>query len=80
MQPYGTANLEHDVPVRRAMVFKLASVTKQFTAAAVLRLVQQRRLSLDDKLARFVPELPQASLFRTVRPGSRTHDNCPMTS
>ncbi|HEX5648021.1 MAG TPA: serine hydrolase domain-containing protein [Steroidobacteraceae bacterium] len=61
VRPYGTANLEHDVPIRRPTVFKLASVTKQFTAAAVLRLVQRRRLSLDDKLARFVPELPQAS-------------------
>jgi CubicO group peptidase (beta-lactamase class C family) len=62
VRPYGTANLEHDVPVRRATVFKLASVTKQFTAAAVLRLVQRGRLSLDDELARFVPELPQAGM------------------
>jgi D-alanyl-D-alanine carboxypeptidase len=61
VRPYGTANLEHDVPIRRPTVFKLASVTKQFTAAAVLRLVQRGQLSLDDKLARFVPELPQAS-------------------
>ena len=61
VQSYGTANLEHDVPVRRATVFKLASVTKQFTAAALLRLVQRGRLSLDDELARLVPELPQAS-------------------
>ena len=66
VREYGKANLEHDVPVRRVTVFKLASVTKQFTAAAVLRLVQRGRLSLDDKLARFVPELPRASKV-TVR-------------
>ncbi|HET7202825.1 MAG TPA: serine hydrolase domain-containing protein [Steroidobacteraceae bacterium] len=62
VRPYGTANLEHDVPVVRATVFKLASLTKQFTAAAVLRLMQDGRIALDDKLSRFVPELPQARM------------------
>jgi D-alanyl-D-alanine carboxypeptidase len=59
-RPYGKANLEHGVPVVRATVFRLASVTKQFTAAAVLRLVEEGRVSLDDRLSRYVPELPQA--------------------
>jgi CubicO group peptidase (beta-lactamase class C family) len=61
VRPYGKANLEHDAPVVRETVFRLASVTKQFTAAAVLRLVEDGRVSLDDRLSRYVPELPQAT-------------------
>ncbi|QSX78687.1 serine hydrolase domain-containing protein [Agrilutibacter solisilvae] len=58
---YGLANLEHRVPMRPQAVFNLASVTKQFTAAAVLLMVQDGKLRLDDRLDRYVPTLPQAS-------------------
>lgn len=58
---YGLADLEHHVPVTRDTVFKLASVTKQFTAAAVLLLAQDGKLALDDRLSRHVPELAQAA-------------------
>lgn len=61
VRPLGLADLEHNVPVIRGTVFKLASITKQFTAAAVLSLMEDGKLSLDDKLSRFVPELPQAA-------------------
>lgn len=57
---YGLADLEHDVPVTRDTVFKLASVTKQFTAAAVLLLAQDGELALDDRLSRHIPELTRA--------------------
>ena len=57
---FGLADLEHNVPVIRDTVFRLASITKQFTAAAVLRLAEDGKVSLDDRLSRFVPELPQA--------------------
>jgi CubicO group peptidase (beta-lactamase class C family) len=57
---YGLANLEHRAPVTADTVFNLASVTKQFTAAALLLLVQDGKLKLDDTLSRYVPELPQA--------------------
>ena len=60
VRAFGLADLEHNVPVIRDTVFKLASITKQFTAAAVLRLVEDGEVSLDDRLSRFVPELPQA--------------------
>ena len=60
VRAFGLADLEHNVPVIRDTVFKLASITKQFTAAAVLRLMEDREVSLDDRLSRFVPELPQA--------------------
>lgn len=57
---YGLANLEHHVPMAPEAVFNLASVTKQFTAAAVLLLVQDGKLRLDDRLDKFVPSLAQA--------------------
>ena len=60
VRAFGLADLEHNIPVVRGTVFKLASITKQFTAAAVLSLVDDGKVSLDDKLSRFVPELPQA--------------------
>lgn len=60
VRAYGSADLESERPVRPDTVFQIASLTKQFTAAAVLLMVEDGRLSLDDRLSRFVPELPQA--------------------
>jgi len=57
---YGLANVEHQAPVTSGTVFKLASITKQFTAAAILLLEEDRTLKLGDPLSRYVPELPQA--------------------
>jgi CubicO group peptidase (beta-lactamase class C family) len=54
----GVADLEHGAPVTADTVFRLASVTKPFTAAAVLELAEQGKLSLADPLSRWVPELP----------------------
>ncbi len=45
---YGMADLEHDIPIRPDTVFLVASVSKQFTAAAILLLAQEGKLSLDD--------------------------------
>jgi CubicO group peptidase (beta-lactamase class C family) len=58
---YGLADVEQRVPVTEKTVFRIGSVTKQFTAAAVLRLVDQGKLSLDDPLIKFVPEFPRGS-------------------
>jgi CubicO group peptidase (beta-lactamase class C family) len=55
---YGMANLDHDVPLTPASVFHVASVSKQFTAAAILLLAQEGKLSLDDDVRKYVPELP----------------------
>ena len=52
---YGLANLELHTPVRPEMVFRLASVTKQFTAAAVMMLLERGKLSLTDDIAKFFP-------------------------
>lgn len=63
---YGLANLEDQVPVTVDTVFAIASITKQFTAAAVLLLVEEGKVGLEDRLSRFVPEVPQAARV-TVR-------------
>jgi CubicO group peptidase (beta-lactamase class C family) len=55
---YGMANLELEVPITPASIFHVASVSKQFTAAAVMLLVQDGSLSLDDDIRTHLPELP----------------------
>jgi CubicO group peptidase (beta-lactamase class C family) len=62
---YGVANLEHGVPATAETVYPIASITKQFTADAVMQLAEQKRLALDDSIGRFLPELPPA--WRRVR-------------
>jgi CubicO group peptidase (beta-lactamase class C family) len=56
---YGLANLETATPVGGDAVFRIGSLTKQFTAAAVLLLVQDGRLQIDDPAAKYLPELPR---------------------
>ncbi len=58
---YGTANLETKAPATPQMRYSIGSISKQFTAAAVMMLVEEGKLSLDDKVVRWVPELTRAS-------------------
>jgi len=55
---YGSANLEYDVPITPASIFESGSVAKQFTAAAIVLLAQDGKLSLDDDIRRYLPEVP----------------------
>jgi CubicO group peptidase (beta-lactamase class C family) len=55
---YGTADLEHDVPITPTTIFEAGSVSKQFTAASILLLAQQGKLSLTDDARKYIPELP----------------------
>ena len=55
---YGLADAELDVPADERTMFRIASVTKQFTAAMVMRLDEQRKLALDDEIGKYVPEFP----------------------
>ena len=64
---YGMADLDHDVKITPASVFHVASVSKQFTAASVLMLAQEGKLSLDDQARQFVPELPDFGMPITLR-------------
>ncbi len=64
---YGMANLEYDVPNTPATIFEAGSVSKQFTAAAVVLLAQQGKLSLDDEVSKYIPELPDYDTPITIR-------------
>ncbi len=55
---YGKADAEFDVPANEHTMFRIGSVTKQFTAALVMRLVEQEKLALHDELAQYVPDFP----------------------
>lgn len=63
---YGLANMELQVPVEPDMVFRLGSITKQFTAVAVLMLIEQGKLSLQDEITKFVPDFPTQGKSITV--------------
>lgn len=63
----GMANIENDEAITPQTVFRLGSITKQFASAALLKLVEQGELSLDDPLSRFVPDYPEAGADVTVR-------------
>lgn len=55
---YGMADLEHNVRITPASLFDVGSVSKQFAAAAILLLAQQHKLSLNDDVHKYIPELP----------------------
>jgi CubicO group peptidase (beta-lactamase class C family)/N-acyl-D-aspartate/D-glutamate deacylase len=55
---YGLANVEHDAPVTPDTIFQSGSVGKQFTAAAVMLLVEEGKLALKDPLTKFFPGAP----------------------
>lgn len=55
---YGTANLEYDIPISTKTIFNIASVSKQFTAFAVYLLEKQGKLSLEDDVRKYIPEIP----------------------
>lgn len=55
---YGLANLETSSPVTTESVFEIASMTKPITATAIIKLVNEGTISLDDSITKFVPEAP----------------------
>ncbi|MDH4217981.1 MAG: beta-lactamase family protein [Candidatus Aminicenantes bacterium] len=64
---YGMANLEQNIPITPETVFRIGSTSKQFTAACIGILVSQSKISLDDDIRKYVPELPQYEKPITVR-------------
>jgi len=64
---YGMADLEHDVAITPETIFEAGSVSKQFTAAAILWLAREKKLSLDDLVRTYIPELPPYSPDITIR-------------
>ena len=64
---YGMADLERNVPISADTVFESGSVAKQFTATALLLLAQQGKISLDDPLRKYLPEIPDYGTPLTIR-------------
>ncbi|HEY9503246.1 MAG TPA: serine hydrolase domain-containing protein, partial [Pyrinomonadaceae bacterium] len=58
LRSYGLANVEHQVPIKPETIFQSGSIGKQFTAAAVMLLVQDNKLSLEDKISKYFPDVP----------------------
>lgn len=64
---YGMADLEHNVANMPNTIFEAGSASKQFTAAAILLLAQDGKLSLDDAVSKYVPEIPDYRPAPTIR-------------
>ncbi len=64
---YGQANIEYDIPNEPSTVFHIASVSKQFTVFAILLLEEQGKLSLDDDIRKYLPEVPDFGHTITLR-------------
>ena len=64
---YGMEDLNEDVRITPATIFHVASMSKQFTAAAIVLLAQQGKLSLDDDVRKYIPELPDFGSTITIR-------------
>jgi CubicO group peptidase (beta-lactamase class C family) len=77
---YGLADLEHHVPITPQTTFRIASITKQFTAAAILKLQEQGKLSVNDKLSKYIPDFPrgnEVTLRQLLTHTSGIHDYSP---
>jgi CubicO group peptidase (beta-lactamase class C family) len=64
---YGYANLDHHIPITPQTLFDVASVAKQFTGLSVAMLVQQGKLSLDDDIRKYQPDVPDFGKPITIR-------------
>lgn len=64
---FGMSNLEHDIPIKTDSIFHIASISKQFTTMAIVLLAQQGKLSLDENIRKYIPEVPDFGTPITIR-------------
>lgn len=64
---YGLASVEFNVPATEETVFEIGSISKQITAAAIMLLVEEGKVSLDERISRYLPGTPEAWKNVTVR-------------
>lgn len=64
---YGIANLEYDIAISPSTVFDIASVSKQFAGLAISTLVQEGKISLDDDIRKYLPEVPDFGRVITIQ-------------
>ncbi len=70
---YGFANLEHQVPVKPETIFQSGSVGKQFTATAVMLLVEEGKIGLDEKIGKYLGEVPDGLEEHNCPPAALAH-------
>ncbi len=64
---YGMANLENNIPISPTSVFDIGSTSKQFAATSIVLLAQKGKLSIDDEVKKYIPELPDYGKPITIR-------------
>jgi CubicO group peptidase (beta-lactamase class C family) len=64
---YGMADLESSVPASIETVYRIGSITKQFTALGIMQLIEQGKMSLDDEITKFLPDYPTQGHRVTIR-------------
>jgi len=64
---YGIANLEYNIPIIPQSVFRVGSVSKQFTAMCIAILAEKGKISLDDDIRKYLPEMPEFDPPVTIR-------------
>ena len=67
VEGYGLANVELNVPARPDTVYKIGSVSKQFIASGIMLLVEEGKISLDDKISKYLESTPETWKAITVR-------------
>lgn len=67
VREFGLANVEHDIAAKGETVFRIGSITKEFTATAILLLVEEGKVELEDPLSKFLPEYPLPAANVTIR-------------
>lgn len=64
---YGSADLEHDIPITPSTVFYIGSTSKQFVTFCILLLEEQGKINLDDKIQNYFPDFPEYDSPLTIR-------------
>lgn len=70
---YGYSDIKNSIKVKEDNLFKIASLTKTFTAMAIMRLVKEGQLSLDDELKKIAPEIPFKNKWKSTHPVKVKH-------
>jgi CubicO group peptidase (beta-lactamase class C family) len=60
---YGMANLEYDLPHTSQTIFRIGSITKQFTALAIMLLQERNLLNVNDSISKYLPEFPNGEII-----------------
>ena len=79
---YGLAQIEAPAPISSDTRFRIGSITKQFTAAAILKLAEQGKLSVNDPVSKYIPDWPrgqEVTLRHLLNHSSGIHNFTPIT-